>query len=531
MASFQSHQNRPRGKKPKGKGAKPKTVKKVQLNVLADPIAQRIRRQPQNQKKGQKPQSLPWNPKNPAGLDTTSKFLMNVADPTDPFLIPRLIPTHAVPVNFRSVKTLNPSPTKRWAIYMVQPSFTTPIVELEQTTAAIAYTGVRSESYHHLQRASAGQTIDFDNELKNGSGARITPTAIPDGNHYGENLQWVEVGGKKYAGSPSTLPANQYYLTVHNRGGMPITVQTGLQGTRGKTRSPIAITWGTPTNINAGATAGVACGAYTNSPLDDGACICFKWNWIDPLITNDASLDIQFNGFVELGGSYHWKPHTMLPTGGDYNDAMSNFRRATGVSTTGFSCLMQNTANLMNRGGTISACRLTGGSRYEIPGDPQSIQEFIANKTGTDIIPSAQLSDGLFWWYHPEKIQDIMFRPHADNENSFLYSDKNLPYIVISCTWNVDDSAPNLTFTLKMNMEYITNSIVVPKFRSPMDTSRLIELWLSLGADQDHLSCNPEHIANIKNWIGKVVKNTLGNPEFRSAALSFGAKLAPLLLV
>ena len=57
-------------------------------------------------------QHVKFNPSNPAGLQKTTDFLANMADPVKPFLIPRLVPTEAVPNNFRCVKTITPDPAK-----------------------------------------------------------------------------------------------------------------------------------------------------------------------------------------------------------------------------------------------------------------------------------------------------------------------------------------------------------------------------------------------------------------------------------
>ena len=378
------------------------------------------RRKGKGKRKNSGKQHVKFNPSNPAGLQKTTDFLANMADPVKPFLIPRLVPTEAVPNNFRCVKTITPDPAKQWAVFMVQPSFDTPIVQMIQDEAPVSYSSKQLETYHHLQASSQNMKIDFDNELVGNNGTRISPTPIAEGLHYGENFQMVEEGGKAYSGSVATINANVFWLDVKNNGKASVTVNVGLEAVTNGIRSG-AITWGTDTAVASDATLQAPSGAFTNIPGMTGFCVCFKWKWTTADSKTTASLDLGVSGALNVGGSYHWKPYPFLPPGGDYNDANANFRRAVGVSTTGFSVPMQNNASIMNRGGTLHAVQLRGGSRREIPGDPASIVDYVSNKTGLDVLPSAQLSDGLFWWYHPEKLQDIMFRPHVSTENAFLW--------------------------------------------------------------------------------------------------------------
>jgi hypothetical protein len=386
------------------------------------------------------------------------------------------------------------------------------------------------ETYHHLGPSSQNTNIDFDNELVAPSGQRITPSANAEGYHYAENRESVVSGGKVYQGNLAGVAGAAANLMVTNNSYASVDVRFGFQTVVGSTRTG-SVSYGAWTAVTTGATIPVPNGTYGNDPNGTGFSATFQWRFTNPTTSHSGSLDLSVIGAVVVGASYAWAPMSFLPDSEEGVDAMTNYLRAMYVSTTGFSCLMQNNANVMNRGGTITACQLAGGSRREIPSDPAEIFRFAANKNGRKVLPSSKLSEGLFWSYHPEKIQDLMFRPHKTVENEFLYGDKELPFILIAMKWTSPESAPTLSFVLNLNMEYITNSIIAPKFFSPVDTVRLLEMWIALGSERNNITENPTHLKDIAKWTKEAIDKTLRNPQFWSAAASIGKAVAPLLLV
>ena len=114
--------------------------------------------------------------------------------------------------------------------------------------------------------------------------------------------------------------------------------------------------------------------------------------------------------------------------------------------------------------------------------------------------------------------------------DEFLYGDKNFPYLLVAMKWSTPEVAPVLSIVMNLNLEYITNSIIAPKFYSPIDTNRLLELWCALGAEHSHITENPLHLDDLKRWTKTAIDKTLRNKNFWEAAVNIGKAAAPLLL-
>lgn len=225
-----------------------------------------------------------------------------------------------------------------------------------------------------------------------------------------------------------------------------------------------------------------------------------------------------------------WQKMDFFANEDEGSAALADFELAQAYCVSGYSALISNNANALQAGGSIRACQLPGGSRRQIPGTPDNIYTWVANRATRKRLESNKLKDGAFWSYVPEKIQDFMFRQHADANSTFLYGDAQLPYGMIAYKWADEQSQPQLTVTLNIVLEYITNSNVSPKWMSPCDTERLLELWVGLCANRSNWSENPKHVETIKRWSRALYDKTLGNPHFRDAAIKSAVTLGTLAL-
>lgn len=455
-----------------------------------------------------------------SSVANTSKFLSNMMDPDHPFMIPRLVPTEATMNRYQTSKAITIDEESRYLVGMVQPSIEAPIVILKKSAEGIDYTGRRPyESYHHL--ASTGQVIDWDNELQvEGGSSRLAPTHIDNGLHYAEYQEKVVSGGKAFNGIVNTHAANAWWFNVKNNNSTSVTMRAGLYVVNEGVRQDTGI-WGTSVTIAAGASQKVYCGEFTQSGTPDSFTLSFR---IDAVGSSQAqySLDVGVGGALSLGATWIWERMPFMSSTGEHATVLANYAASSGVSTTGFSFLLQNHAASIQKGGTICAAKMAGGSRKDMPMDPVSIASYVSTRNGRDVVSSSPLKDGLFWSYSPEKLQDLMFRKHPDLGQEFLYGDRQLPYILFACKWSSPEMAPDLVATFKINMEYITNNVVVPKWISPVDTGRLMELWIALSSNHCHLTENPKHLKAIKDWTFDVIGRTLKNPDFQAAAKGFG---------
>ena len=461
-----------------------------------------------------------------AQVVAAKEFVSNLVCPRQPFLIPRVVPHEAVPNYFTTRLNIDEVPSSRFGALMFQPSLIAPCAQMVLSSPGMGYTNGNFNSYHHLSWNYADQWIDYDNNLYSGKSA-IAPYTIAAGLHYRENAEFVDSGGKAFRG-PCTVGANSFYMVVRNNSATALTITAQLQrigedGTRG------AAVTSTGVDIAHGGTGSVLLPNF-NSDVDDFA-ISFKYtNTVGGGVPNTASLDICFQGSLVLGQHWTWERKSFFANAKDQSDVMHNFYAAHATSTTGFAVTLSNLAAEIQAGGGIVGVYCPGGSRDNIPTNPQDLYDWAASRNTRHKLHNQHLKTGLFWTYRPEKIQDLMFRPHADVENQFLFGDKNLPFILVAYFWPNELQVPSLSAEININIEYLTNSIVNQKWLPAGDTAGLMQLWTTLSAHDPCFTENPSHLDYVKKFTNAVADKTVRNPAFRNAALQLGKQLGTLAL-
>lgn len=243
-----------------------------------------------------------------------------------------------------------------------------------------------------------------------------------------------------------------------------------------------------------------------------------------------VSVDATMYGVITFDDYWSWHKLDFFANADEGSAALSDFKLAQAYCVTGFSAIVTNNANSLKAGGSIKAAQLPGGTRYQLPGTPSTVYTFVANRATRRRMENNKLKKGAFWSYKGEKLGDYLFRQHHTVENEFLFGDKHLPYGVVAYEWADEESQPQLSVTINIALEYITNSNVAPKWMSPCDSARLMELWLGLGSEDSNWSENPEHLDAIKRWSKQIFNKTLGNEQFRNAAIKSAVALGTLAL-
>lgn len=366
--------------------------------------------------------------------------------------------------------------------------------------------------------------IDFDSPLMDDNNNTLTSLAAKNGQHYKEESSQVVNGGRYYKVKNASTPAtaNNWGFSIRNRGASTENLTAWMCDYYESTGARSNRVSGPMVGIVSGSTSVISIPEFIQASDSDGICFGIRSQ-------TGANLDVVMRDpGITAGADWVWDPQPFFQA--SEQSVMEDFRQAEKFSLTAFSALISNTSAQLNKGGSIRAAQLPGGTRDQLPLDPEKLYTFLGNVNSIHTLRSLQLSDGAFWSYHPEKIQDLMFRKHLTPEDTFLYGDNELPYFVVAFKWAAESAAPQLNAELNICMEYLTNSLVSPKFTSPTDTTRLIELWLTLGNRENHVSHNPNHFDAVKAMTKIVLDRTLMNPEFRSAVFRAGKTLGKIAL-
>lgn len=506
---------------PSGNGDNVKLSKNQRRKLNAKKKQQQNNKQAAN--KGPKPSSASKGPASPPA--SVAEFLRNLSNPTYAMMIPRVVPTEAVPHHYQAGMDFNYPSTVKAGALIITPSLKVPVVESVYVDATETYQNDKLQSMHHVSDKFFSTYIDNDSGLyAAGGGTFLAPSKLATGYHYNESLgvSSVVTGGRYYKMQGLNILANTVGYRVSNRANSAA-FQVGIwnisdSGTRyGLVETSLT--------ISGGATSNVLLPAFTQDAAAKGFGIGVM---ITSASTDNASCDYVLIGDLSIGGGWNWAPRDFFET--PENGVIADFEAADKFSVTAFSALLSNTSAQMHKGGSIRAAQLPGGTRKQLPADPLELYTYLGNYNTRHKLSGQMLADGAFWSYHPEKIQDVMFRAHSTPENDFLYADAELPYFAVAFTWANDEQKPSLALKLKINLEYLTTSQVAPRFTSPADTGRLVEMWLSLASGVNHVSENPNHLDAVKRMVDSVVRRTWGNPDFRSAAITSAKTLGKLAL-
>jgi hypothetical protein len=464
-------------------------------------------------------------------IATSEKFFENMMHPQHAFVIPRIVPTEVAPHHYTTTITLPKPPVGQLSgAVMIQPSLTVPAVYLTKSASGAEYDNPTVQSMHHVAATYSNKRIDYDEPLvRVGGGGSITASSLKVGYTYYEEGGRVIESGAYYKADTFNVSSSDG-LQVTNRGSGSITVQGYFQsvfsdGSRGTLYS------GTAVVIASGATGAAAFAGASQEVGAVGFAFGATYQYVAALDQSKTiNVNVSMFGKITIGVTWEWQPLDFFANAEEGSAALADFQLAESYCVTGFSSICSNTAPAIQAGGSIRACQLPGGTRFQIPGTPEGAFTWLGNRSTRRKMENIHLTKGNFYSYRPEKIQDFMFRQHPDPDSLFLYGDKQLPYCMIAYTYPTEESAPLLQLTININLEYITNSNVAPKWMSPCDSVRLMELWIGLGSEESNLTENPQHMDAVKRWTKQIFNKTLGNPEFRSAALKAGTILGTLAL-
>lgn len=233
-------------------------------------------------------------------------------------------------------------------------------------------------------------------------------------------------------------------------------------------------------------------------------------------------------GDVELENPFTWKRYSLWNLISDGAVAKAQYEKASRYNVTGNAVTLTNTSSNYVKGGSIYAARLPGNSQSSLGGTIDSMIRVISSQTH-HVLRTPSLETGMHYSFTPEKIQDWLFE-RSPEESPYDGDPHNLPYCaaVIDATGVQAGAVPTFIITGVVSIEYLTvdpsNWIV----NSPAN-SMIFDALLTGLAAQNCLSENPDHFANVRRLVKKIMTEDNMKIALRTM-INAGVKVAPFVL-
>lgn len=233
-------------------------------------------------------------------------------------------------------------------------------------------------------------------------------------------------------------------------------------------------------------------------------------------------------GNILLSTPFTWRHYSLWNLISDGAVAKAQYEKASRYNVTGNAITLTNTSSNYVKGGSIYAARLPGNSQGSLGGTLDSMIKVISSQTH-HVLRSPSLETGMHYSFTPEKIQDWLFERSPD-DSPYDGDPQNIPYCaaVIDATGVQVGAVPTFILTGIMSIEYLTvdpsNWIV----NSPAN-SMIFDALLTGLASQNCLSENPDHFANVKRLVRKIMTEDNMKVALKTM-VNAGVKIAPFVL-
>lgn len=452
------------------------------------------------------------------------------------YVLPRAFPTAVAPHRFEFMKAFNPAVSEAGTvrsaiIFRPDPNV---FMTYADESDSVEYDFLINQDVDYKFSPSANSiTLDADilqPEVIKASTAKSGFVA----KHFSRSSQKL-VDGLKYYSGAWTIPDADLTMNVFNPNSAAFDIRP-IAGTISATGVAALVYTGDVVTVNSKANGALTLDS-TDPNFDAWRVLAANARgiWLGVQFQNDVPISVS-NGFqasiiltnFTRSADIIWRTLSLwdlLDTVSSVN-AQAQFKSATRFSTTGMSILMQNTGQLLNRGGDLYCARLPGN--FTLDGSIENIIGIISSQTHHKL-RSAELALGANLPWTPEKVQDWLFQEHVE-EDPYNGNPLNKPYLAIAMTFSglEPGAVPSFNFVGGFSMEYLTVDASNTFFLSPGLEELYILLCTELSA-REVFSENPTHLQTIK----KVAKDVVTSPGFRrfvAGMISAGVKVAPMVL-
>lgn len=480
------------------------------------------------------------------------QFADNIMNLDKGHVLPRPIPTWVQVHRLKSSKTLrqivgpNQNHTKGAIIITTDPNDFVRIGAELTATAQIDYTKSDEESTTSSFDSNAHPAICANHTLHLTTGESIHTTNIP-GNWSHIVSGQMKNGLKLFPGKPYfefNDPANASGLgcAFHNPDNATIELEFymlkytmnnvleeksigALEQIMGNVQAAIQLKFGWATQVETNNffndCAYWGLGYRITNPATIGRVpsgLTFSWN--NDYVANTSVITVE-NPMV-------WRHLTLWDLMEDSNSLLRNqYNAATEYSLTACHALLSNNTPALYAGGELYAAQLPGGTLSRVPGYLEQLVQLIKRQNHR-VLKTTQLKKGCAWFYVPDKMPDLFFRPTAHDVGTV----DDRPFF--TATWDasaITDANPvlDLVLTFKVMIEYITDEVDSIKVMSQADTGYFLSHWYGEMARYNNVVENPDHIKHFKEIASKVVNSQVVK-KLGKDLISYGIKELPVLL-
>jgi len=439
----------------------------------------------QQPKPKRKASSVPRSEFSQKGLDNATMYYNNLQEPNQACIFPMGFDTPVNPGYAKS--TIEIDGSGRYHMAIMRPEFKNTlelVTQYEDVTETISDS---AEAGYAYTNKLFSVPITMDTSLDTTSGKLVKSSQALDLNylHYSASKDAFIPGLKYYSGAWNVGDVN---FSLNSNKSTSVSIEIGSWDLTGYTM--IA-------DKTLSLDAGVR-GSYTFSlggtnvnnlvllvrPPSVGSCTFSAYVLFDETTaptTRVGGVTSKTYDFFDLPGLKCLKPEYDL---------------ATQVLVFAQSWLLTNNTRVLDKGGVLAVAQLPEGTQHELPSAPSEALRYIASlsKQSKAGLP---LADGAHITYVPQDLDDVLLVDKISGSTANRPSTK--PIMVIAFDRGVEPASLSLALTVRMNWQYVTNSIVTAPYSAFGNAELVKNMFRHTMMDQ--MGSNPHHVKRIADNV------------------------------
>jgi hypothetical protein len=164
------------------------------------------------------------------------------------------------------------------------------------------------------------------------------------------------------------------------------------------------------------------------------------------------------------------------------------------------SWLLTNNTRVLDKGGVLAVAQLPEGTQHELPSAPSEAMKYLSSlaKQSKAGLP---LAEGAHITYVPQDLDDVLLQDKI--QGSTLNKRSTKPIMVIVWDRGLEPASLSLALTVRMNWQYVTNSIVTPPFSAYGNEALVRHMFRHTMLDQ--MGSNPHHVRRIAENVKRFI--------------------------
>lgn len=466
-----------------------------------------------------------------ANLNEIGKVAQWMCAPRHPWRIPRFIPAPCAPTHSFGENAIKLTPNQMaegfLTAFRVTPSIEFPVQQLTKLSNQYGLKNPIETDISHIFTANDDPIwIDKTLALTNGSFVKAASNTSLAGRHFSESTGTtgsMKDGGKCYHIKP-VLSASSGSIYIKNSDSQQMTCSLICVALDSEYK--MLYSWET-TDLNVGANSTTNVVYCSTTGTDQGGASQTYANFVTTVATGVNNLTVfgwamgvRIRNFSTIGRvppgmqitlsqpfevapSYAWTEYPI------FNDkAMQQtriaVRQGAAYSHTACDVILREHETICD--GQAYSIQVPWEEEQNVPGTPEGLINYINASNNPDKCKD-DFKKGVHIHWKPYKLEDLQWKV-AQPSTPFDYETMKT-----SCMYFVMEVAPAVNTGVVIPIEFHiatelqTQAQLLDVEQSPTDSFSLFALLIALRTQDNSCSCNPNHLAKVKNFVKKVVTN------------------------